>query len=456
MASLRRRPEENRVSTSVALESLERRDHFAATGVDADYGVSITAVRRALGANVSVYAAVPAPGDRTYLLAERYADPNANPFDLTGYLTIIRLNAKGRLDPSFGDGGIAKTGRVTQTHSTSDRSGLVKLDDGGRIYFADDNRVLRFHPDGTTDNTFGVKGAAAFASADQKVALCDILPVDNGVLIATTKTLKGVQYFAVQKAGPNGVKAAFSATHDTGVKGDSLAGAFYRSQQELAADRAQFARSDAGIVLARIETDNTTYEQRAAPDADDPTEVYTVTGVKAQNVVVTRLDTAGKGSDVIRKTIRRRAEYDGAYFGNQFTSGSFFDNNNVYLSDDGRYVMAQTDQEIMRLDLKRGAVQRYSLPPALYANFNPSYQLLGDGHLYVTDYNLGHNFEPVVTLNRYNYDGTLDKKFAKNGVLTLTAPAYTPVGFTNQIYLSTSGRLSFFEEGRLGFAVRRV
>jgi uncharacterized delta-60 repeat protein len=103
---------------------------------------------------------------------------------------LIRYNANGSLDTSFGGGdGIADWGSLDDPGTTDDRPAISLLPDGKIIAAASDHTsglvVVRFNSDGTRDTTFGPNGEVKPASGG---GFWDVADVDfyrtNKILIA--------------------------------------------------------------------------------------------------------------------------------------------------------------------------------------------------------------------------------------------------------------------------------
>ncbi len=78
------------------------------------------------------------------------------PFE--GTIAVLGFDREGRLDPSFGSGGIARLGAGS--------AGAVALDASGRVVIvgsaSDSNFVVRLSPDGAVDTSFGTNGIITF------------------------------------------------------------------------------------------------------------------------------------------------------------------------------------------------------------------------------------------------------------------------------------------------------
>ena len=461
-------PQGGFLHSSAVIESLERRDHFAVASptLDPHYAPDPAPLVKIIGSNAPLFQAVAGPGDRTYVVAERFDDTTTQNFDYNGprYLTIAAYGADGKLDPTFGTNGVALTGRQTAYHFYDESPGLLKVDGAGRIYFADSSRVLRFHADGTTDKSFGKNGAATFARATRPVQLCDIAPVDGGVMVATTQTIKGVQQFAAFKIGRT-VRPVWSATHDTGV---ATAGRHQRYEpqpqvggsQILAADTAQFAASRAGLVLARTESDYAYY--------DDPEGGGDLTGVTRQRLVVTSFDAAGTGTDLLRTTLRRPSEHEETNLAVTGPVELYYvqTGSGPILSPSGRTLTLQTENEFLRIGLRSHTVARIKTGSGDFGLAeNGSARLLPDGSVWTTIPGKDTAGRPqAFAAQRFVFDDAFtharksgDKLSLPDDVLPNPETAIDPA----QFLIGSSGRLYFYAVGGYSvngsrFVLRRV
>lgn len=433
---------------NIGVESLEGRSYFAASAVDPNYVFGAQDVVDRLGDGFTFFQAVPGPKGRTYLLADkRYgADTVATPV-----LSIIAVDANGQLDAGFGNGGIAVTGFVTQPHYSFESPGVLKVANSGHLYFADDSRVMRFRPNGSVDRTFGNRGSITYASSAQPAALADIAPTDDGVLIATTKAYRGMEYFDVVKAGGKRTFTYWSARHDTGVRsyefdgthGEDDAGA--NNLQQLRTGQMQFAQGNGRLTLVRIESDRAWY----APDNGLPGQ--TRIGVNRQDVVVTPFNDSGVGLDFTRREMKRPGEYAAGRFGDTKDTAYGLYQSSAVLINRGRELVVQTDQELLRfiLSFGDGYARRTPLPGTNSREFNsPTCRLLPDGGLYVID-SLSKPAKPFYfNITRYTADGRRDFTFAdgpNGGLLSVLTRDFT--GGDNepirQLFLSSENRFSF-------------
>jgi hypothetical protein len=433
---------------NTGLEALEGRSHFAASSpaLDPKYIFGAQEVTARMRSGFTFFQAVPAAGGRTYLLADKRADADQTP---TPVLSIIAVGPDGKPDPTFGDGGIAVTGFISQPHYATDSPGILKVADTGFLYFADDSRVMRFRPNGRVDRTFGDRGSITYSDSSQPVALADIAPVIDGVMIATTKAYRGVEYFDVVKVDRKRHVTVWSAKHNTGVRSYAFDGTYGGSEsepdannQQLRTGQMQFAQGEGGLTLVRTESDRAWY----APFAELPAE--TRIGVTRQNVVVTRFTRSGEGTDFTRREMRRADEHASAIFGDKKDVAYGLYQSSAALIQSGRTLVVQTDQELLRfiLNFGDGYTRRTPLPGINTREFkSPTYRLLRDGGLYVID-GLSKPTNPFYfNITRYQIDGQRDFTFADGGLLSVQNRDFT--GGDNelirQLFLDATGRFNF-------------
>ena len=427
------------MSTFVACELLECRSLFAAApvaGLDPAFLLDFAAVRKIAGKSTIVYDdAVPAAGDKTYLLAERHVQRVPNPDVDTGtigLLTIARVTADGKLDPTFGTGGVALTMRLTEprTNPAVDAPGLLKTDAAGRIYVADSSRVLRLRANGTIDKTFGNNGEAVFAGRGRTMALTDIAPTDDGVYVSTTDTTAGVEHFVVQKIDRR-VRTVWSAGHDGSLSfaeehGEGEFDGEPNGKRYFVPGAARFVVGRGGVMLAHVESD-LVQDRRAA-------NYYSAT---RQQLVVTRFDANGP-ADIARRDLRK------GLFG-------YAQLNVAMQSGNGRTLLVQTTGEILRLNLPAGTAKRYDF--AYGDSTQPTYKLLPDRSVYAITPAINLVDYHQATIERTALDGTPDPTFGNSGTVTLRLNKKTDaknVYALGNLFLSISGRPYFLIDGYYG------
>ncbi len=105
---------------------------------------------------------------------------------------VIRVTPAGRLDPSFGTGGIKRV-QLAETDGRSYVNDIAVQDDGRIVVAAGtqpegggngEGRLLRLNQDGSLDETFGTHGVVSPALGDAPITISSIL-VDRGRLLGT-------------------------------------------------------------------------------------------------------------------------------------------------------------------------------------------------------------------------------------------------------------------------------
>ncbi|RME39366.1 MAG: hypothetical protein D6794_03965 [Deltaproteobacteria bacterium] len=141
------------------------------------------------------------------------------------HFLVIRYNADGTLDPSFGNGGIVQT-----YVSDYDEAHAVAIQPDGRILVAgtaytigprDDFALARYNPDGTLDATFGIGGIVTLNfgvdryGAGIRDTLVDMALQPDGRIVLAGKTVDPVNYdmeLALARYNPDGsLDATFGA-----------------------------------------------------------------------------------------------------------------------------------------------------------------------------------------------------------------------------------------------------
>jgi uncharacterized delta-60 repeat protein len=109
---------------------------------------------------------------------------------------LIRLTPAGQFDPSFSPGGNDGDGRVVfKLPGVTDPSSLVVQSDGKIVVAGLANTVIRFNADGSIDRTFGVDGLAVVAPSDRTTFLRDVaLDADGRIIIVGTADIPRPPY----------------------------------------------------------------------------------------------------------------------------------------------------------------------------------------------------------------------------------------------------------------------
>jgi uncharacterized delta-60 repeat protein len=124
-------------------------------------------------------------------------------------LALLRYNANGTLDPSFGSGGLV----TTEIGPGYDSANAIALRPGGKLVVAGqswngsryDLLLARYSPNGTLDPSFGSGGKATTAiSSGDAVAKALAVQPDGKLVAAGTSSNAGLQQFALARFSPNG------------------------------------------------------------------------------------------------------------------------------------------------------------------------------------------------------------------------------------------------------------
>ena len=438
------------MSVIVLCELLESRNLFAAGSIalDPKYVFGYAAIKAKVGEDFRVFEALPISGSRTLLLADRDEHFENGHVGRLGLLTLVVVKDDGTLDGTFGDAGVALTGRVIEY---LDKPGRLAVDGAGRVYFADSTRVIRLTRRGATDRTFGKNGAIGFAPADKPALVCDIVPtVDDDVLVATTPSGDVKQSYTVQKVG-HAASTVWSSKPIDLIDRDG-------NPTNIDPGDGQFAAIGDTIVFAHVETN--TKRVLDPNNVENPLGFYTLT--MRQQVVLTRFDGTGNGdAEVARQDLRRPPQYDPADKDRKgstaigTTDYRYPNYHNVRITDDARYVQVLTDQELLRFDLKNKAYKRSALPGNYRSDTvstMPAYQLLPDGGLGVIIGNFDKRGRSIIELDRYLPDGSPDPRYTDSGVFVVKQTDFPAGGRENvvdQIFLDGYGRLNYLSTGTI-------
>jgi uncharacterized delta-60 repeat protein len=199
-----------------------------------------------------------------------------------GDFLLLRYNADGSLDPSFGSGGI-----VTTDFGSSDTAFAIGLTADGKIVAAGatnssdpgDFAVARYNPDGSLDTSFGSGGRATtdVASGSNDTGNGVVVLADGRVVVAgITSPASGSTAFAVVRYTAAGaVDPTFgSGGRATASFGNPINNAFDIAAQTdgkliVAGGTADFSRGISDFAIARFLGDPTTVEVSVDVKPDD-------------------------------------------------------------------------------------------------------------------------------------------------------------------------------------------
>jgi len=230
----------------LTVETLEPRRLFAAGDLDLSFGGG-KIVQDFLHGNDFGFA-VAVQSDNKVIVAGSVATAT----DRGNDFGVVRFNADGTLDTTFGTGGMV----VTDLGSQSDGAYAVAVQPDGKIVVAGqtdspststDFAVVRYNSDGSLDSGFGSSGIAItdFAGdSDQPAAMQ--LTSDGQIVVAGSSIVNGLPQFAVARYTSSGAL-------DASFSGDGLATAEFTSGYSQAKSLA--VMPDGSIVLAGTLTD---------------------------------------------------------------------------------------------------------------------------------------------------------------------------------------------------------
>jgi uncharacterized delta-60 repeat protein len=199
------------------LESLEPRRLFAAGDLDALFGSSGVTLQDLRARDDFAFATAIQP-DGKILVAGKASTGTSTGNDFA----VVRFNPNGTLDTTFGTGGIV----VTDVGSTSDVANAIAIQSSGKIVLVGESRVgtaqpdfamVRYNADGSLDTSFGVGGRVLtdFSGGNdsgRSVALTS----DGRIVVAGSATVGSVKRFALARYSADGVlDSTFNGTGKT-------------------------------------------------------------------------------------------------------------------------------------------------------------------------------------------------------------------------------------------------
>jgi uncharacterized delta-60 repeat protein len=174
--------------------------------------------------------------------------------DVSGRIMVLRLLPNGKLDPSFSRDGIAYTSLDGARHCICEYATDMEIDRRGRIVVAanatvprsrEPTMLLRFHPDGRLDRSFGKRGIARATLGTRLASKALAIQPDNRIVLAGTYNVPGSGEARVAAARllPNGrIDRSFTRrgffTRDFGYEGVAYAALTQRDGKVVIAGRA--------------------------------------------------------------------------------------------------------------------------------------------------------------------------------------------------------------------------
>ena len=132
------------------------------------------------------------------------------------FMTLLRYDSNGELDPTFGNGGIIVTeinGRRGKMDMAIQNDGKIILVGPSEVENSHHFTVLRFNNNGSLDKNFGIKGVTKTIIGDHSEAESVALDLNGDIVVAGTTEL-GNEQFVVAMYDQNGM-----LVHDFGSDG---------------------------------------------------------------------------------------------------------------------------------------------------------------------------------------------------------------------------------------------
>ena len=113
------------------------------------------------------------------------------------FMTLLRYNSNGDLDPTFGDGGIVTTdinGRRGKMDMAIQNDGKIILVGPSEVENSHHFTILRFNTNGSLDKSFGNKGVTKTIIGDYSEAESVALDLNGNIVVAGTTELGNEQF----------------------------------------------------------------------------------------------------------------------------------------------------------------------------------------------------------------------------------------------------------------------
>ena len=366
----------NRVDRPFVAEPLESRVLFAAGVLDTSFSGDgkVMTTGEPVGAPQQYYYGLQTTGATGTVVQPdgKLLMISSASFSDEGYYSyqtfVVRLNADGTRDTTFGDGGFAGVGGSNESVNTPD----IALDASGRIYAVTNTdftapSIVRLRPDGQPDDTFGSSGYASLGFALDSVSGVSVQSDGKAVVTGRRYTPSGDSVIAVARLNnAGGPDASFGGgdglvTKDFGYDWQVGADVAVRTDGRLvvaasvAADPGYFDRmalwvldGAAGASLKSVVVDVPGGSERAAGVVLGPGNVAYLFGYHSANggrLVVVKFDANGNlatafgGGDGIATSA--------------FKAYGYGETKSVAVAPDGKLLLTSSDDTIKRIQVAR-------------------------------------------------------------------------------------------------------
>jgi uncharacterized delta-60 repeat protein len=375
---------------------------------------------------------------------------------------IARYNSNGTPDTAFGLNGI-----VTYESTWNLGSGLALQPDGKIVVvgstennlYNSDVLILRYNPDGTLDNTFGMKGSVTYDGGSYDNGRAVALQKDGKILVTgdSYRGTSGIDLLVIRLNNDGSFDGGFGTGGVVAYNGgkDENGFSYYDSGYAitLQADgkivTAGYTQGGmvCGLLIMRFETEGTLDRNFGTGGAATYREVYECTGAVENGlalqpdgkIVVTSNKFNGINSDVLVLRYRTDGTLDSAFgvegvvtYNGIFPPGADV-GNALAIQPDGKTIVAgyssngtNTDLLILRYNQNgtmdtsfgRKGVVRYNGPRNV-DDFGTGVAIQTDGKIVVLSSSssiLRSDWE--IRVLRFNPEGTLDTTFGTGGVAT--------------------------------------
>ncbi len=367
-----------------------------------------------LGGDDSGSAIAVQPDEKIVVAGSRFDGPLLD-------VALVRYNADGTLDTSFGTGGRV----VTQVSSNQDFASAVKISPDGKVLVAGgasiasnyDFVIVRYNADGTLDSTFGDDGIVTTGLGASSDTAQDLVLQPDGKIVAAGQMWNG--------------------------SNSDFALARYNTDGSL-----DWSFGNLGKVITPVGTGNDRIESvilqpdgkllAAGRSAVGQGDDFSVVRYNANGTLDTSFGTGGKVITPI---------------------GSADSANSIVLQNDGKIVaaghagMASVDFAMVRyntdgtLDESFGLGGIVTTPVGISADYGYSVMLQPDGRLVVVGSGTGELLDSFA-LVRYEPDGSLDKTFGSDGKVVVRVGNAPTTGYAGA--LQSDGKILVAGHMRLG------
>ncbi len=384
------------------------------------------------------------------------------------HFEVARYNANGSTDLSFNNSGlltttfgypeeyltaigIQKNGKIVAGGYTNDNNGVQ------------DYALVRINNNGLIDSSFGINSQVKTSITSTDVLNFLVLPNDGNIIAGgNSYTGSTYEFTLVQYENDGSLSTAFGSDGKLlGYYPDkdlSYLDVLIQKDGKLLTDAQTNDGTNFGNLLYRFNSNGTkdlTYGQKGSAVTSG---VYSV--MQSDNKVVEAgFQNSMNGGEIVMTRYKTNGSIDSTYGTNGSTISDFFGGNEyegpaVIQKDDKVIVVGYiynnvgSDLLIARYNTDGTPDESFGNGGAVVSDIQPydfaqSVAIGPDGKLVVGGYGFNASFQIVMTVSRYNINGSPDSTFGQNGSFTIAAGVQA---FTGSVAIQNNGKILLDEQ----------